>query len=83
MTRTELNSLIDEAVKETLELNREAIDEHIRETFNADKENSHMLIGGAIAKSTSLSLTLVPSLSGAITARLLVKLGLVSLEDDE
>ena len=83
MKEAELNKIIEEVAKEVMEKNKGAIDEDIRRMFKTDSEDGKIDAMDAVVRSTALCLTLLPSLSAAITARMLVSLGLVTLEDDK
>lgn len=81
MTRTELNALVEKAATETFEKSQDAIYGHLRSTLCAGCNEGEELLDNSIAPIVALLLTLVPSLSAAVTARLLEDLGLVSVED--
>lgn len=83
MLKSELNEIIDAATSKVLEKNKENIESDIRRMFKSDSEDEKISAIDAAIRGTALCLTLLPSLSAAITARLLIDLGLVTLEDDD
>lgn len=83
MKKSELNKIIDEATKKVMEKNKEYIEERISHMFKTDSEDGKINVMDAVVRSTALSVTLIPDLAAAITAHMLVDLGLVNLEDDE
>lgn len=83
MLKSELDKIIDAATSKVLEKNKENIDTQIRRMFKSDSEDGKISTMDAVVRSTALCLTLLPNLSAAITARMLIDLGLVTLEDYE
>ena len=83
MKKSELTKMISATIDDVMKKNKDIITEEVRDAFKTGDDGGHIPLEEAIAHSTSLCLSLAPKLSVAITARLLVNLGLVTLEDDE
>ena len=83
MKQIELSHLASKVSKDILEKNRDQIAERIKSALKANEKDSKLSQSDAIAAAMVISLTLVPELSAAITARMLVELGLVDLEEAE
>lgn len=83
MKKDELSEIIDSVTRQVIEKNKANIEQQVRHAYKADTEDGKIGVMDAVIRSTGLCLTLLPSLSAAITARMLVTLGLIDLEDDE
>ena len=83
MKEHELMQLVSRVSKDVLGKNMDQIAERIKSSLKASEKDSKLSTNDAIAAAMVVSLTLVPELSAAITAKILVELGLVNLEDAE
>lgn len=83
MKKSELDNLAAKTALEVIKNNQERINKSIRESFEECSHNSKISATDAVVASTALCVTLTPELSAEITATMLVKLGLVVLEDGE
>lgn len=83
MKKAELFEMAAKTCADVQRRNSELTNEKIRKLFVNEDEDSKISLDEAISKAMVLSLTLVPEISAAVTAELLVRLGLVELEDAE
>ena len=83
MTKAELNKVVSDAVSEVMKKNADVIQNQIRSAFVSKEENGQISAMDAATCGTALCLSLLPGISAAVTARILVDLGLVPLEGDE
>jgi len=83
MTKQELVRLAEKVSHEVIAANMDTINERIHAIFDADEESTTLPLTEAIARGTALSLTLAPEISAAVTAKMLISLGLVEIEDSE
>lgn len=83
MKKAELFELAATTCFDVTKRNSDLTNQAVHELFSKGDEGAKLSIDEAIAKATVLSLTLVPEISAAVTAELLVRLGLVELEDTE
>ena len=51
--------------------------------FSSSEEDTAISLVDAVGRAVALTITLAPDLSAAITAQMLIDLGLVEIEDDE
>lgn len=81
MTQSELNNLVKKSTYEVISKNKDFINRSIRSAL-ADNSDGNKVSANDTAKAAiELCLTLTPELSAEITSQILVKLGLVVLED--
>ena len=83
MKKAELFEMAAETCRDILKRNTDVTSERIHNMFYSENGGTNISFNDAIGKATALSLTLVPEISAAVTAELLVRLGLVKLEDTE
>ena len=84
MKKDELYQLATDTCYEVIEKNKDTIDERIHSSLKRfSDENGNVSAHNAAAALSTVNTTLCPEISAIVTAKLLVKLGLVVLEDDE
>lgn len=84
MKKDELYKLATDTCYEVLEKNKDVIDERIRSSLQRCSDgNGKVSAHDAAAALSTVNTTLCPEISAIVTAKLLVKLGLVVLEDGE
>lgn len=83
MKQSELSHLAAKVSKDILDKNKDHVADRIKSALKASEKDTRISQSDAIAAAMVISLTLVPELSAAITARMLVELGLVDLEEAE
>ena len=83
MKKDELYEMANEICREVLEKNKDVIGERISSALSHNSDSDGKIAAHDAAGALSaVSLTLGPELSAVITAKMLVKLGLVTLEDE-
>ena len=83
MNRNELTELTSKISRDVLDKNKDQIAERIRNALHAKSKDDRISPNDALVAAIGISLTLVPEISAAITARMLIELGLVEVEDTE
>lgn len=83
MKKSELYEMASAITIDVLKRNKDLTNERVREMFIRPEEDERLSINDTIGRAIVLALTLAPEISAAITAAMLVELGLVTLEDDE
>ena len=81
MTKDELYQMAFNISREVVEKNKDLINSQINAMMTRE-DGSRLSITEAVASVGALSITLAPDISAAVTARMLIDLGLVSVEDD-
>ena len=82
MTKDELYNMAARISRDVVEKNKDLINSQLN-AMMTHEDGSRLSITEAVAAVGALSVTLAPDISAAVTARMLVELGLVSLEDAE
>ena len=82
MTKDELYNMAARISHDVVEKNNDLINSQI-DAMMTREDGSRLSITDAVAAAAAMSITLAPDISAAVTARMLVELGLVSLEDAE
>ena len=82
MTKDELYNMAARISREVVEKNKDLINSQLN-AMMTHEDSLRLSITEAVAAVGALSVTLAPDISAAVTARTLVELGLVSLEDAE
>ncbi|MBE6943833.1 MAG: hypothetical protein E7453_06185 [Ruminococcaceae bacterium] len=80
MTKEDLYKLASETSRKVVENNLDLIREQIRSATH-NEDGSAVSLKDLASVVAALSITLAPDISAAVTASMLVELGLVSLED--
>ena len=83
MKYDELVQLATNTSREVVEKNKEIINEEIKNFFSSNENGATLSLYDALSKAMVLSLVLVPEISAVVTAKMLVQLGLVEVEDAE
>lgn len=83
MKKSELFEMASAACLDVLKRNQDLTNQRVKEMFSGGDENKKLSLDEAISKATALSLILAPEISAAVTAELLVRLGVVEIEDAE
>lgn len=81
MTKDELYQMAAETSRKVVEANRDLIDAQIHDMLHND-DGSKLPLKDIPSVLAALSVTIAPDISAAVTAQMLVDLGLVTLEDD-
>ena len=81
MTRTELYKMAEETSRKVVEENMESIMKHIHSVTH-NEDGSKLPLKDFPSAVAALSITVAPDISAAVTARMLVDLGLVTLDND-
>ena len=82
MTKDELYNMAARISRDVVEKNKDLINSQINAMMTRE-DGSRLSVTEAVAAVGAMSITLAPDISAAVTARMLVELGLVSLEDAE
>lgn len=83
MKKDELYDMANEICREVIEKNKHVIEERLTSALSRNTDSNGKISAHDAAGALSVvSLTLGPELSAVITAKMLVKLGLVTLEDE-
>jgi len=80
LTKEDLYKLASETSRKVVENNLDLIREQIRSATH-NEDGSAVSLKDLASVVAALSITLAPDISAAVTASMLVELGLVSLED--
>ena len=80
MTKEDLYKLASETSRKVVENNLDLVREQIRSATH-NEDGSAVSLKDLASVVAALSITLAPDISAAVTASMLVELGLVSLED--
>lgn len=83
MKKSELFQKAAQISIDVLQRNQDLIDERVNKTFSSSEEDTAISLVDAVGRAVALTITLAPDLSAAITAQMLIDLGLVEIEDDE
>lgn len=82
MTRDELYQMASKVSQEVISANQDTIDTTVKEMFAPYSGKSGLTLPEAIAAATVVATRMAPEISANITARMLIDLGLVSVECD-
>lgn len=83
MKYEELFQLATETSKDVLQKNKEYIQGEIKRMFGSDEGGTKISLQDGLSNAVALSLILVPEISAVVTAKMLVQLGLIDVEDAE
>ena len=79
----ELLQMATKTSRDVIEKNKEVINDEVKRMLGSKDDGEKISLQDALSKAMVLSLVLVPEISAVVTAKMLVQLGLIDVEDAE